>query len=423
MGDFRISARGAASAASSANGRISRPGRRKCRELGSAPGAPQAAGVSFDGAWVEPGFKAQSPKINLVEFFKEHRGVENASSCLLVLGEAGSGKSALLRRWFVSAARRWLDSDGSGPLPVFACASCLRLDAGGSALALSCGADGPAVTALEEYWRRGNLLLFLDGLDENQRCLDFSDPDVGGFWQIASRNRCILSVRSRFWKERIKRSCWRRYFTEGRCSEMSLEDWTPLQAKSLFVQLAGAGSRNEPRPPWHSRLDHLAGLPAEQIEHLFGVLNLSPLQAFSFARFFAVQERLPKNSYELMEQAIETTLDWEVDKPGSCLGRDGAWGVLQKTACERPANGRRCRGFGEFWQAVLRDYPFLEGKSSKVFDFLGALPFVRLDRQQARVLLQEEVAVFLAARQEIARLSENGRERRKATIRIKAISN
>ena len=105
---------------------------------------------------------------------------------------------------------------------------------------------------LEALFKEGRLLLILDGLDENLKLLDMSIPAAWSFWGMASRNRCILTCRDRFYSARFAFSPAERIFGGG-LKIMSLPPWGGGRGESSFSAVSPSAGKARRRLARSSR--------------------------------------------------------------------------------------------------------------------------------------------------------------------------
>jgi len=167
-----------------------------------------------------------------------------AGGSLMIVGPSGIGKSTLAGEVF----RRLQAAPGAGwSHPLFVPASDLQFGPSGEVdWEKLPGVPAGLGARLDTLFKEGRLLLILDGLDENLRLLDLSIPAAWSFWGMASRNRCILTCRDRFYNYRFAFSPVERIFGGG-LKVMNLPAWGPAEAKALFGGIAeraeGQGAR------------------------------------------------------------------------------------------------------------------------------------------------------------------------------------
>ena len=159
---------------------------------------------------------------------------------MLIVGPSGIGKSTLAGEVF----RRFQASPGEGwSHPLFVPAADIQFGPTGEVEWEKLpGVPSGLGLRLEALFKEGRLLLILDGLDENLKLLDMSIPAAWSFWGMASRNRCILTCRDRFYSARFAFSPAERIFGGG-LKIMSLPPWGGGRGESSFRRYRRARAR------------------------------------------------------------------------------------------------------------------------------------------------------------------------------------
>lgn len=322
---------------------------------------------------------------------------------VLVYGPSGVGKSTLSGEVF----RRLQAAPGAGwSHPIFVPAATVRQ-------AQSGGVDWEAVPGVpaglggrfETLFKEGRLLIFLDGLDENLRLTDLSDPAVWSFWGMASRNRCVLTCRDRFYNYRFVCSPIERIFA-GTLRVLELPCWTPKEAKALYAAIMERGRGVAPARRIVDGLGHLSRLAPEVLQEKMASFSITGLSAWNFAIYFTLHNggKFPRNEYEILEYFVEQALRWEKGKAREAepLPIEVLRGLLVRLG--RNADGER--NGRKSWrivpEAILevagRYYPFLLERKKDLFAALREIPFLTYQGDTGAFHLDYRLGCFFAAK-------------------------
>lgn len=243
---------------------------------------------------------------------------QNPWQSLLVLGPAASGKSALLFKSFHQKAEERLNDGEALPVPVYLPACHLSFDSANpenflsSISCLQSESKGELIGLLD----KGRILFFIDGLDENPKSVDFSNPLVCRFWIEVSKNVCVLSSRKDFWDTQVKKALFSQFF--AKIKNIHLGEWSLDEAQDFLKQLAQAYQTESTETK--ACLDHLSELDSGNLKKLLDGVPKTPLNIRAFAQFVATNKgRLPKQNKRLLDFISQTTLRWEAEKPQAQL--------------------------------------------------------------------------------------------------------
>ncbi|MDE2491022.1 MAG: ATP-binding protein, partial [Elusimicrobia bacterium] len=323
-------------------------------------------------------------------------------SSLLVTGDGGSGKTALLYKLL----SRWttLGRRVAGRFPVYLPAKHLHFEWGkfDAAWEVVPGVEPYMIERLSEAFAAGRLVLLLDGLDENPACTDFTNPAVLSFWRAAARNACVVTLLSGYYEGQLKIAPLEGLFG-GRLRRLSVPAWGTAQYRELFENIACAAGR-----PKDSSLSSLAGylnkLSADEWQKQSNLLRFTPLTGLACANFFASNHgaRLPKNEYELMEHMTAFRLQHEGLKGTSALSQQDAFGLLMKLAWRAYADGTGAKSYILPLDAAVRivkdHYPFLEERSGEALSALSHLPCLEYSPANTAVFMNQQFTDYLVAR-------------------------
>lgn len=326
---------------------------------------------------------------------------------LLIVGPSGVGKSTLVgeafRRLQAAPAAGWSH-------PVFVPAS-----------SLSFGPTGevewerlPGVTAglgtrLDGLFKEGRLLVFLDGLDENLRLMDLSVPAVWAFWGMASRNRCVITCRDRFYNYRFLCSPVERIFG-GTMKTMTLPLWGPHEARALYAAIAERG-RSVPRAKTLIEgLDHLSRLTPEVLRDKMASFQVTGLTAWNFALYFALHNggKFPRNEFEILDYFVDQVLRWEKSKSRDAepLPIDVLRGLLVRLgrSADGDRNGRKSWRITPetIIEVAGRHYPFLLERKNDLFAALRQIPFLEYEGETGAFHLDYRLGCFFTAKNIVA---------------------
>lgn len=322
---------------------------------------------------------------------------------MIVVGPSGIGKSTLAGEAF----RRLQSAPGAGwSHPLFVPASDVQFGPSGEVEweklpGVPAGLGG----RLETLFKEGRLLLILDGLDENLRLQDLSNPAAWSFWGMASRNRCILTCRDRFYNYRFAFSPVERIFGGG-LKIMSLPAWGPAEAKALFGGIAERGQGAPKARSLVEGLTHLSRLPPDFLREKMASFQITGLTAWNFAVYFALHNKgkFPRNEYEILEYFVEQTLRWEKGKTreGDPLPVEILRGLLVRLgrSADGERNGRKSWRVtpDAILEVVGRYYPFLLERKVQLFAELRRIPFLEYEPETGAFHLDYRLGCYFAAK-------------------------
>ncbi len=322
--------------------------------------------------------------------------------CLLVTGEGGSGKTTLL----YTLLSRWnaLGRKLGGRTPVYLPAKHLHFEWGRFSATWEGipGVEPYMAERLAEAFEDGRLVLFIDGINENPACTDFTNPAVQAFWRTAAKNSCVITMLPGYYHANLKIGPLETIF-RGKLKRLEVPAWETPQYRALFenLSIAAGGSR-------HSSLPGLAGylnkLSVEDWQKSSNLIRFTPLTGLACANFFASNQamRLPKNEYELMEHMTAFHLRHESLKGTSTLSLDTALGLQMKLAWQAYAEGSAGQSYTLPFETVTRiikeHYPFLEEGGSDIRSVLGHLPCLEYSPANSAVFMNQHFTDYLVAR-------------------------
>ena len=322
---------------------------------------------------------------------------------LLIVGPSGIGKSTLVGEAF----QRLQSSPRAGwSHPLFAPASDLQFGPSGEVewekLPGVPAGLGPRLDAL---FKEGRLFLFLDGLDENLKLLDLSNPAAWSFWGMASRNRCVLTCRDRFYNLRFACSPVERIFG-GALKIMNLPPWGAAEAKALYGGIAERGQGAPKARALVEGLNHLSRLPPDFLREKMASFQITGLTAWSFAVYFALHNKgkFPRNEYEILEYFVDQTLRWEKVKTREAepLPVEILRGLLVRLgrSADGERNGRKSWRVtpDAILEVVGRHYPFLLERKVQLFAALRQIPFLEYEAETGAFHLDYRLGCYFAAK-------------------------
>lgn len=326
---------------------------------------------------------------------------------LLIVGPSGVGKSTLAGEAF----RRLQAAPGAGwSHPLFVPAASLLFTASGEVdWERVPGVPAGLGMRLDGLYKEGRLLLFLDGLDENLRLMDLSNPAVWSFWGMASRNRCVITCRDRFYNYRFLCSPVERIFG-GALKTMTLPLWGPGEAKALYAAIAARGKDAPRSRALVDGLGHLSRLSPEVLKDRMASFQVTGLTAWNFAIYFALHNggKFPRNEFEILDYFVDQTLRWEKSKSRDAepLPIEVLRGLLVRLG--RSADGER--NGRKSWRiapaAILevagRHYPYLLERKSELFAALRQIPFLDYEGESGAFHLDYRLGCFFAAKNVVA---------------------
>ena len=322
--------------------------------------------------------------------------------CLLVTGEGGSGKTALL----YMLLSRWnsLGRKLGGRTPVYLPAKHLHFEWGRFSATWEAipGVDVHTAERLAEAFEGGRLALLIDAIDENPACTDFTNPAVQAFWRTAAKNSCVITLLPSYYRANLKISPLETIF-RGKLSRIEIPAWGISQYRALFenLSISASGSRQSSLP---SLAGYLNKLSAEEWQKSSNLIRFTPLTGLACANFFASNQamRLPKNEYELMEHMTSFHLRHESIKGTSSFSLDTALGLLMKLAWRAYAEGSGGQSYTLPFETAARivkeHYPFLEGDNSEILSILAHLPHLEYSPANSAVFMNQHFTDYLVAR-------------------------
>ncbi len=338
----------------------------------------------------------------------------------LILGESGSGKTALL----YSLLRNWdrLGAKTSAHTPVYVSAKHLHFEWGRFDIPWAAlpGVEANMVERLEAAFEEGRLALLIDGINENPSGTDFTNPAVQSFWKTAARNCCVITTLPRFYESHVKVSPLRSFFAAG-LSPVTLGTWGPALYRALFERLA-AGLRRSGSPQLGMLAGNLDKISIEDWQRASPLLRLTPLTGLACANFFVHHqgERLPKDEYELMEHMTAFHLRHEGFKGNVVSASETVLGLLMRLAWQAYVEGRggkfSCISTDDASRVIRESYPMLEERRSEVFHFLSQLPHLEFSPENGLFYMNQQFADYLAAKYLILTFIAGDSKRLKAAL-------
>lgn len=335
---------------------------------------------------------------------------------LLILGPSGIGKSTLageaFRRLRLAPAASWSH-------PLFVPASDFVFTLSGEVdwervpgVPVGLGAR------LDALFKEGRLLFFLDGLDENVRLMDLSNPAIWSFWGMASRNRCIVTCRDRFYNLRFSCSPVERIFGGG-LKVMHLPYWGAAQAKALYGAISEMGRGALQARALVDGLGHLSRLSPETLREKMASFQLTGLTAWNFAIFFALHNggKFPRNEYEILDYFVDQSLRWEKGKTRQAepLPLEVLRGLLVHLGriADGDRNGRKTWRItpDAIIEVAGKYYPDLLDRKNDLFTALRQIPFLEYEAESGAFHLDYNLGCFFAAKNIIAIGIEGDSER------------
>ncbi|MBI2071128.1 MAG: NACHT domain-containing protein [Elusimicrobia bacterium] len=354
----------------------------------------------LDEIWVNPVTQwdqpvpGQNSNLGLADLISAYMTGESGGS-VIVLGNAGTGKTSLAYQVFKRL------SGASGALkfyPLYVPAQSLSFSPPSKGICWGSlpGALTEVNTEIQNRaFQEGGLTLLLDGLDENPNIFDLTDPAVLAFWESVSRNRCLLTIRKDCWEKMGLRRL-ERFFSQ-RPSIVTLGDWPFSTIKLLFARLAEIAGQHLPAAA--AVLKHCSGLADADLTKLLAMVPKTPLGLNAYASLVLNQEGLlPKNGDMVREAMLRCALSWEAAKQSSGIDTQTMTGLLTLVVGQAQKKETSVSSFERVWTEVCRRYPYLEGRSQKVFSWLERLPFLSLDKERACLLIEPGIAEFLTRR-------------------------
>ncbi len=322
---------------------------------------------------------------------------------MLIVGPSGIGKSTLAGEVF----RRLQAAPGAGwSHPLFVPAADIQFGPTGEVEWEKLpGVPAGLGLRLEVLFKEGRLLLILDGLDENIKLLDMSIPAAWSFWGMASRNRCILTCRDRFYSARFAFSPAERIFGGG-LKIMSLPPWGAAEAKALFGGIAERGQGAPKARALVEGLSHLSRLSPDFLRDKMASFQITGLTAWNFAVYFALHNKgkFPRNEYEILEYFVEQTLRWEKGKSreGEPLPVEILSGLLVRLgrSADGERNGRKSWRItpDAILEVVGRYYPFLLERKIQLFSALRQIAFLEYEAETGAFHLDYRLGCYFAAK-------------------------
>jgi hypothetical protein len=320
----------------------------------------------------------------------------------LILGESGSGKTALL----YALMRGWdrLGPKAAAHTPVYVSAKHLHFEWGRFDIPWAAlpGVEANMVERLEAAFEEGRLALLIDGINENPACTDFTNPAVQSFWKTASRNCCVITTLPRFYESHVKVSPLRSFFAPG-LATVTLGTWGPALYRALFERLA-AGLRRSGSPQLGMLAGNLDRLSVEDWQRASPLLRLTPLTGLACANYFVSNqgERLPKDEYELMEHMTAYHLRHEGFKGNVVSASETVLGLLMRLAWQAYVEGQggkfSCISTDNAARVISESYPMLESRKPEVFHFLSQLPHLEYSPENGLYYMNQHFADYLVAR-------------------------
>ena len=259
--------------------------------------------------FVPPDFSAFTPS-KLKSTNKRRRvysydGIRQVTESLIIVGEAGAGKTTLLRRWLLDVIEENEKNGDRTPIPIFV--SLRNVDftleqalEEAAAIAFSEASRDPVLTDLTSEFEQGNVILFLDGLDEieNDELIEQAVGQVEAFQERYKRMRIVMTSRflSIFEKQDV--------LAEFRA--LQLRELSPTQIVKFLEN-------------WYAEQFERARDLVHQIGESDGLHGL-PLTPLSLALVAILHEKspwqeLPANQTELFNKYTEMALGrWDTSK-------------------------------------------------------------------------------------------------------------
>ncbi|MBI4370294.1 MAG: NACHT domain-containing protein [Elusimicrobia bacterium] len=321
---------------------------------------------------------------------------------LFIQGQAGSGKTMLLRRVWEKLAEEYRLGDMK-KTPLLIPATTIKKDFQGrfSIVWDVVGViDRGIYNQLEELFNSRRLILLIDGLEDNPALVDWSDAAVVRFWTTALKNSCAISIRSDFRRTDMKSSVLEQWH---QAEVLELEPWS-LGATQAFFHQTAVELKNQGSLQAAACLEHLSRLNTVALEQFLAPIpkNALAVSLVVAAAAFWRQGQLPRNGFELASFVIEAMIAWETAKVGSYLKKDTATGVLERLSWQSCTRAWSATGpaisLQALWDETRRRYPFFEGHANELFASLGRMPFLRYEGQRERFVMEPWAAPVLAAR-------------------------
>lgn len=326
---------------------------------------------------------------------------------LLVVGPSGIGKSTLAGEVFRRLAHA---PSASWSHPLFVPASEVSFDAAGTVQWERLpGVPAGLGARLDGLFREGRLLLFLDGLDENVRLMDLGDPAAWAFWGLASRNRCVVTCRDRFYHLRFACSPVERIFGGG-LRVLHLPYWGPGEAKALYAAISESARGAANGRPLVEGLGHLSRLESKILQRKMAAFQITGLTAWNFAIYFALHNggKFARTEYEILDFFVNQALRWEKRKARDAepLPVEVLRGLLVRLGriADGERNGRKTwRVTPEAIVEVAgRFYPFLLERKEDLFRALRQIPFLEYEAETGAFHLDYALGCFFTAKNIVA---------------------
>lgn len=333
------------------------------------------------------------------------------SKSVLLVGQAGAGKTAALFRVFSKTIKHYQDKK-IDIFPVFVPATSLRFSKDNPYICWDSlpGAPSLCPERLETLMREGKLFLFIDGLDEKIESARFENPSVAEFWRLMGKNRCLISCRDRFLAAHIKTRCLQQAFS-NHLSIIELLEWSGSHIQEFYLKLEKRfktiGLEEE-----RKMMGRLGALREAELEQrLHNRRTAWSVWLYALNCLNSKREPNSQNEYELLDFMVTKILDWETGKPGNILHTETAKGLLSHLAWQSYLDGN----YGESWtislekawEITFKRYPLFEGKRSELFASLNRIPLLDYNGETATIAFDPRFAGFLAA-QRFLNAARNG---------------
>ncbi|MBI2069570.1 MAG: hypothetical protein HYT79_03130 [Elusimicrobia bacterium] len=365
------------------------------------------ASLDLDDFWVDFQDKSAKKPFSVVSRLEhliktEHQGVA------LLMGDASAGKTAVLYRLL----SRWNELGLWNKEALYLNAKSLKFDWSGSApfWAGQPGVERAMGERLEALLKQGRLTLFIDGVHENPGCLDFFNPGVRLFWQLARKNFVVLTMTPAF-LETFKKRGTIDELTRGPFWQSEIPAWDIAAYRAFLRRIIQASGKSKDFI-LHEAQSRLSRLPAEQIVEKTRVRRITPLAVLAMANFVMAKEgRIPQSEYEFLDfmssylmghAAAKANASWMTDIVSSILMRL-SWEVFKR--CQMGL--WRALPVKDAHEIIQNCAPYLAEKHTEIFMFLLQLPFIEHDEQGGWIMVAEPYDHLFAAKY-ILRVMANG---------------